>query len=356
MGTVKFALTCLLIWALVIYSLTSILHQSITIHKQKVIHSTLASHVSGMMDPEPDPEKWMANMENKYGRINNKIKEVCQKSLEKFHRYQSGKSLQKSIYREYMTNMYDRKHGLAYCWVAKIGTSTWLKHFLRLSPKANLITENVDSDQLHRTVPKMFKFGKTEIDELYGAINSGATSAIHSFSRGRGVLNFSFVRHPFDRLVSFYTDKVLGMASSGAISAKAYAKFHGINFTQFIDHVLHDASKCNTSITTNPFCDSTDLHWRPQYMRCQYCDIHYDVIGKMETFGEDVKYIVIKQNLTHLIPVEATDLKFHASSGQESKTIKYFRQLSKGQIEHLYQFYSPDFELFDFDISKYLVL
>ena len=131
------------------------------------------------------------------------------------------------------------------------------------------------------------------------------------------------------------------------------AKLRGKKFPQFVDYVLRDAaSKCGKGHN----CGGVDAHWRPQYSRCLYCDIPYDVIGKMETFADDVRYIVTKQNLTHLIPERITGLKSHASSGQESKTLKYFRQLSRQQIKGLYRLYSPDFELFDYDASEYLSL
>ena len=60
-------------------------------------------------------------------------------------------------------------------------------------------------------------------------------------------------------------------------------------------------------------------HWRPQYTNCPYCHIDYQVIGKLETFADDVKYIVLKRNLTSLIPLE--DLtRFCVSEGLVSLT------------------------------------
>ena len=32
-----------------------------------------------------------------------------------------------------------------------------------------------------------------------------------------------------------------------------------------------------------------DVHWRPYYQRCAYCDITYSFIGRMESFNEDVE-------------------------------------------------------------------
>ena len=35
-----------------------------------------------------------------------------------------------------------------------------------------------------------------------------------------------------------------------------------------------------------------NVHWRPFYLRCPYCDNKYDTfIGRMETFERDVRYV-----------------------------------------------------------------
>ena len=93
--------------------------------------------------------------------------------------------------------------------------------------------------------------------------------------------------------------------------------------------------------------DRNNVHWRPQYAGCPYCHNVYQVIGKAETFADDVKYIVLKRNLTSLIPLEITKKKNHATNDEAKKT-NYIAQLSEDQIAGLYRYYKPDFELFDY--------
>ena len=47
-----------------------------------------------------------------------------------------------------------------------------------------------------------------------------------------------------------------------------------------MDHVVKDCKyhPCNE-------------HWEPQYMHCDYCDIRYDIIGRVETLEDDLEYI-----------------------------------------------------------------
>jgi hypothetical protein len=56
-------------------------------------------------------------------------------------------------------------------------------------------------------------------------------------------------------------------------------------------------------------------HWRPFYARCSYCDITYNVIGRVETFEEDFRYILLKQNLTNILPLKQTGVHKNKSPG-----------------------------------------
>ena len=235
---------------------------------------------------------------------------------------------------------------MVYCPIAKVGTSTWLKHFVLLAPNDTTLQGLDDPAELHKVVPPFFKFSQADFHELDSYSDDSRLAMQRFLARRTPALTFSFVRHPFDRLVSAYTDKVLGHASGANLSSLA-----GKSFPEFIDHVLQDARRCGS----NPACHVNN-HWRPQYMECLHCDFDYDVVGKVETFADDVKYIVIKQNLTHLIPVNVTTLKTHASKdiAQKHRTMNYFCQLTKGQIRSLCDFYKLDFELFDYVDDGYV--
>ena len=99
--------------------------------------------------------------------------------------------------------------------------------------------------------------------------------------------------------------------SKGYYSVTLGINLKGHTFPEFVEHVLEEYNKSDCYRSYNVPCLTIDAHWRPYNARCSYCDIPYSVIGRIETFEEDVKYIIFRQNLTHLISWEGSQLHAH---------------------------------------------
>ena len=167
------------------------------------------------------------------------------------------------------------------------------------------------------------------------------------------MLSFSFARHPFERLVSAYKDKVLKidkflrMNWFQKVYSYVYRNWYKKNnsFPSFVDLILNKYKNMKIS----------NIHWESITNNCNYCDIEYDVIGRMETFNDDVKYIFQKNHLEKDLPLSMVTVSKNAAKLKTSNvTAEYFSQLSKDQITDLYKYYRLDFELFGYDVSSYI--
>ena len=306
-----------------------------------------------------DLNQWMIQKESGYQKDRKRIHEVCRK-------YNIPK--RKIINKEFLE--VDRKHKMALCSHAKVGSTTWHSLFEKLLPT-----------KFHEELTK--KFGKevllgwgewtlknyfilTKHDFAGGFSDWIAPYLINNYLRKKKFLSFSFVRHPFERLVSAYTDKI----NDGFMKANGYEKWfqNDKSFSSFVNLVLHEyrtscypGSTQHSRIRTNWYnknCEyKVNRHWRPFVFRCSYCDINYDIIGRMETWNDDLNYIIRKRGIENTLPPQKANISFtHHSWKQntEQMTIKHFSTLSDKQKEDLYNMFRMDFEMFNYDPKIYL--
>lgn len=94
------------------------------------------------------------------------------------------------------------------------------------------------------------------------------------------------------------------------------------------------------------------MHWTPITHFCTPCQVRFDVIAKFETLDEDQKYLIEKAGLGHLIKPQ------WKNSGKGKNTqellMKYYAQLTKYQINGLYEMFRYDFELFNYSPDEYV--
>ena len=147
-------------------------------------------------------------------------------------------------------------------------------------------------------------------------------------------------------MTSCYTDKVLGQSEDGEVFEQLQ-RFN-TSFSSFIDYILND-----------DFTKGESEHWIPQFLNCNYCEIKYDMIGRVETFYEDLKYIASITNIT--IAKETKFIqKFHKTKlsrklTTEDKTIELFSKLNKTQLDKLYNLYKMDFEVFGYHVYPFVL-
>ena len=175
------------------------------------------------------------------------------------------------------------------------------------------------------------------------------------FVQENNYLLFTFVRHPFERLVSAYKEKILGQhkhVNHVDVKYKSiFQKRNAMSFPDFIDLIVKEFK------SDNP----VNGHWNTFSNICLHCTIPYDVIGKLETFNEDFKYIILKLGLQNILSIkdiekDSKNKSNYKTSEKKKEILKYFSQLTKEKFEELWKIYRVDFEMFGYDASDYLRL
>ena len=312
---------------------------------------------------EPYVKQWMNEKEKKYKKDRERIQEICKK-----YNVTTRKQIDKRLL------LVDRNHKMAFCLHAKVGSSTLKTHLKNLIPtkiQEKLIKESgMTLYEIHQPLSKAFRkyYIITQNDVFGGSRDKIPPYLMNDFIMSNKILTASFVRHPFERLVSAYNDK-FGGNNIKITWRKFYQEWfkNEKSLSRFVNLVLYEhqrscypnstqASRILTNWLNGPCEDKINQHWRPYVSKCSYCDVSYDVIGRMETWNDDIDYIILKRGLENVLPLQkAESSHYNPTKPNTSKMTKeYFSKLSKKQKEDLYHIFRIDFELFDYDPEIYL--
>ncbi len=170
-----------------------------------------------------------------------------------------------------------------------------------------------------------------------------------------GVGNFTkfiFVRHPFERLVSSYRDKLAGNDAfyKKAVGREIVRKYRqnpsrlslemgdDVTFPEFVNFIVDEWRNGRKPL---------DVHWRPVVDLCLPCEMQFHFIGKFETLNRDVNFLLDK--------LKETDLSRLFAAGQPNKpktTSSLWKdlmnQISHQQLSDLNQMFADDFRLFGY--------
>ena len=179
-----------------------------------------------------------------------------------------------------MTLLHLPKRALLYCWMRKAASTSWNKIFF------TLVNKKVPEQNLHEAAA-FFRPKKESLQKIFDES-----------------ISFTFVRHPFVRLVSAFRDKfelgaknnyiykmyaadILNIPAASGEKTEAYmrmiyskiASLPRPTFPQFVDYLLR------TRI------EEYNDHWLPYWIHCNFCHQKFNMVGKVETIEEDTEYI-----------------------------------------------------------------
>ena len=233
----------------------------------------------------------------------------------------------------------NKKYHLVWCNVFKAASSSWLYVFNILGGYRHSFLSKTKSSpiQLARK-----RYARPYVAELNKAL-------ANSFS-------FMIVREPFERLLSAYRNKLENFRHKyyRKTARLIMTKFRkpnqnravkGPTFSEFIDYII------DLYRTGKKF----DEHWALFYKFCTPCQVNFTVIAKTETMEDDEMYILAAANISQLVQPQRKNV----APGNESTSAlvnHYYSQLSPEQLTNLYNIYHIDFQMFQYDPSKYFNL
>ncbi|KAL1122115.1 hypothetical protein AAG570_003521 [Ranatra chinensis] len=195
----------------------------------------------------------------------------------------------------------------------------------------------------------------TTARELYPEMDYEEAEKFKLFQAVKKSFKLLVVRHPFERLLSAYRDKLENTNLGFEHGTKHFYKKYGAKivkkyraagkeptFKEFVRYLI-DIDLLNYA----------DDHWIPYYLFCTPCLVEYDFVAKVETLWRDQSYVI---NSTRLRGKIRPGWRHSTKNGHGNESIAavYFSQLTRSDVERLYQKYRLDFELFDYDVKPYL--
>ncbi|XP_013384174.1 carbohydrate sulfotransferase 9-like [Lingula anatina] len=230
----------------------------------------------------------------------------------------------------------DDIHGLILCVIPKVGSTSWHKSIVVLThqwDRREVMDPHVLYGQLYPDLIKLEKFSE------YGIAY-----------RLKHYLKVMFVRHPFERIVSGYRDKLEdpndGYRHLGKFLLKKYKEKY-ITVDKNGTRIPSFGALAQYIIETD---DDLDNHFRQYEKTCLPCQVQYDVIGKFETFNEDAGNVLKLLQADH----EFSFPYSNPSSAVKTSTLvtKYVQTLTKHERQNLWAKYELDADLFGYTLDK----
>ena len=239
--------------------------------------------------------------------------------------------------------LYSDRQSVIYCYVPKVACTNW-KRMMQVFDGKKVDPLDVGKEQVHLLkYSHLSELPKTEMEW-----------------RNNIYYSFVFVRHPFERLLSAYRNKLQKPYTDyfqrkyGSsilklfrvnLTQQQYREGKNVTFKEFVDFVIHVYDKRGAR--------DFDEHWQVMHTLCTPCTMKYNYVGKMETLLQDADEILREIGVYDKVkfPANATDkYKVKLKSLME----RYYSTLTKTSVDKLYNIYKDDFLSFGYEIPDYL--
>ena len=278
------------------------------------------------------------------------------------------------------------KEQIMYCPLFKAASSSWISFLINLSNADSLVKAKAKHLYPDDLISQAKAIGIFSVTSNVTALNKSKDTynQEHFQSLNNNANAFIVVRHPFERLVSAFRDKLerthgknqfyyhnWGKTIVQQFRTKAIDKFGGEFFSSSNNYgaliPVPDNRRPNSKLPTfwefvqyllHPKIPlGMDEHWAPIYHCCPICDNHkwpvFNYILKFETL-EVEEPLFLKEVLRTPVKMDGRHRNSNRRDDMSSREItkRYFSILSDSDIKGLYNLYKPDFLLFEYQYEQ----
>ncbi|XP_020290637.1 carbohydrate sulfotransferase 11-like isoform X2 [Pseudomyrmex gracilis] len=240
-----------------------------------------------------------------------------------------------------LTNMIvDTAHNVSWCPIYKAASSMWMTYFVMLKGVLTDTTKDLirrDLIQVNNIVRQKFP-RDADLNRTYKKI--------------RQTRKFLIVRHPLERLLSAYRDKLEHMQGReyyykrfGRRITLRYRELDNVNVTAKLEPTF--AEFLRFIVNEKHF----DEHWAPYYLTCEPCAIQYDYVLKFETLDRDQNFFMQDADLSRYLYEKNYPRNINPYGATTREILaEYIKEIPQLLLDKIYKIYKNDFELFDYSL------
>ncbi|XP_066942791.1 carbohydrate sulfotransferase 11-like isoform X2 [Macrobrachium rosenbergii] len=230
---------------------------------------------------------------------------------------------------------------MMFCWQYKVGSTAWNALFAHRLNQTRVIRAKTFYD----------------MREIMAVKKASDMKKALKFYR------FMIVRHPFERLLSAYRDRIEDTTHRSWQREFFGPQILAVTRPQLKESEMKTSGSLSVIPTFSEFVryllethmDKYDPHWAPFWKHCVPCAVSYHAIGKRETQAQDKRFILEESGLATKANLKILEENAHQGRGDTQKLmLKYFSTLKQSTLEKLYRRYEVDFYLFGYDVQPLL--